>query len=76
MPVIRVDRSECVNLRVSRPTLRRMARSLALFVALLAATAGVYVIGLRITPRTERQRPILYSPAVRAALDYRSRAIA
>jgi hypothetical protein len=61
-----------MELRISRRTLRRMTRGLAIVGAVLAVTVGLYAIGLRLTPRTERGRPILYSPAVRAAVAYQS----
>ena len=62
-----------MELRISRRTLRRVMRGLIVMSAVLAVTAGLYAIGLRLTPRTDRGRPILYSPAVRAAMAYQSR---
>jgi hypothetical protein len=62
-----------MELRISRRTLRRVTRGLLVMSAVLAVTVGLYAIGLRLTPRTERGRPILYSPAVRAAVTYQSR---
>ena len=62
-----------MRIRVSRRTLRLIGR-VGLWVAVLCGlTGGLYLIGVHITPRTVGQRPILYSPAVRAALDYRGR---
>ena len=61
-----------MELRISRRTLRRVMRGLIVMGTVLAVTAGLYAIGLRLTPRTERGRPILYSPAVRAAVAYQS----
>jgi hypothetical protein len=61
-----------MEFQISRRTLRRMTRGLAIVGAVLAVTVGLYAIGLRLTPRTERGRPILYSPAVRAAVAYQS----
>jgi hypothetical protein len=59
-------------LRFSRRKLRLIGRVFFWLAVIGCGTIGVYVIGLNITPRTVRQRPILYSPAVRAALVYRS----
>ena len=61
-----------MNLRISRRTLRLISRSLLGVFFLCGVTMGVYLVGLQITPRTVGQRPILYSPAVRAAIDYRT----
>jgi hypothetical protein len=54
-----------MELRISRRTLRRVTRGLVVIGVVLAVTVGLYAIGLRLTPRTERGRPILYSPAAR-----------
>lgn len=62
-----------MNVRMSRRKLRLFGYGVSTVLAVLGATVGLYVVGLQITPRTVAQRPILYSPAVRAALDYRSR---
>ena len=59
-----------MEFRISRRTLRRVARWLGGIGAVLAVTIGLYALGLSLTPRTDRGRPILYSPAVRAALTY------
>jgi hypothetical protein len=53
-----------MDVRISRRTLRRVTRGLIVMSAVLAVTVGLYATGLRLTPRTERGRPILYSPAV------------
>lgn len=62
-----------MEFRVSRRTLKRVARWLGGLGAVLAVTIGLYALGLSLTPRTDRGRPILYSPAMRAALAYQSR---
>lgn len=62
-----------MKIRVSRRTLRLIGRGGWWVVMACGLTVGVYLIGVNITPRTLGQRPILYSPAVRATLDYRSR---
>ncbi len=62
-----------MRLRLSRRKLRLLGYGALALLAVLGVTIGLYGLGLHITPRTVAQRPILYSPAVRAALDYRSR---
>ena len=62
-----------MRIRVSRRTLRLIGRGGGWFAMTCGLTVGLYLIGATVTPHTLGQRPILYSPAVRAALDYRSR---
>ena len=62
-----------MRIRVSRRTLRLVGRGGWWVTMVCGLTVGLYLIGANVTPRTLGQRPILYSPAVRAALDYRSR---
>lgn len=61
-----------MNIRVSRRTLRWIKRIALGLVVIVVATAGLYVLGRSITPRTATGRPILFSPAVRAAETYRA----
>lgn len=62
-----------MRIRVSRRTLRLIGRGGGWVAMVCGLTVGLYLIGATVTPHTLEQRPILYSPAVRAALDYRSR---
>lgn len=62
-----------MEIQVSRRTLRRLRRVLIGFGLGLALTVGLYGLGLSVSPRTERGRPVLYSPAVRAAVQYQRR---
>jgi hypothetical protein len=62
-----------MRISISLRRVRRIARWGLLVVLLGGLTFGLYLLGERVTPRTLGQRPILYSPAVRAALDYRGR---
>jgi hypothetical protein len=64
-----------MRIRVSRRALRQLLRwAMALTVG-LAVTAGFFCVGRAVTPRTADGRPILYSPAVRAAGEYRARVV-
>lgn len=65
-----------MRLRISRRKLRLFGCAVWAVLAVFGMTAGLYIIGLQITPRTVAQHPILYSPAVRAALEYRGRVAA
>lgn len=62
-----------MSIRISRRRLRQFGYGVLAILVTLGVTLGLYAIGLQITPRTVAQRPILYSPAVRAALEYRGR---
>jgi hypothetical protein len=62
-----------MRIRVSRRKLRLIGQMVLWVAVLCGLTGGLYLIGVNITPRTVGQRPILYSPAVRAAVTYQSR---
>lgn len=62
-----------MELQLSRRTLKRVLRVLGSLGLLTAITLGVYGVGFNVSPRTEQGRPVLYSPAVRAAVTYQRR---
>lgn len=62
-----------MEVRISRRKLGRVARWSGSIGVVLALTLGLYTVGADLTPRTDRGRPILYSPTVRAALTYQAR---
>jgi hypothetical protein len=64
-----------MNIRVSRRTLRWIKRITLGLIVIGATTAGLYLVGYSITPRTAEGRPILFSPAVRAAEMYRAHVV-
>jgi hypothetical protein len=64
-----------MNIRVSRRTLRWIKRITLTLILVLAATLGLFALGRSITPRTAEGRPILFSPAVRAAEMYRAHVV-
>lgn len=64
-----------MNIRVSRRTLRWIKRIALGRLVIGTATAGLYLLGRSITPRTAEGRPILFSPAVRAAEMYRTHVV-
>ena len=61
-----------MNIRVSRRTLRWIKRVTLGLIVIGIVTVGLYLLGRSITPRTAEGRPILFSPAVRAAETYRA----
>lgn len=65
-----------MNIRVSRRTLRRVKRITLSLIVVLTATFGLFALGRSITPRAATGKPILYSPAVRAAETYRAQVAA
>ena len=64
-----------MNIRVSRRTLRWIKRIALGLIVIGAMTVGLYLLGHSITPRTAEGRPILFSPAVRAAEMYRAHVV-
>lgn len=62
-----------MELQISRRIIKRALRVLGSLSLLLAITLGLYGVGLDMSPRTEQGRPVLYSPAVRAAVTYQRR---
>ncbi len=62
-----------MELRISRRTLTRLVRVVGSLGLLMSITLGLYGLGLSVSPRTEHGRPVLYSPAVRAAVTYQRR---
>ena len=65
-----------MNIRVSRRTLHWFKRTMLSLIIIASATFGLYLLGRSITPRTAEGRPILFSPAVRAAEIYRGQVMA
>lgn len=59
-----------MRLRLSKRWLRRLAAA----VLTIAALAGLYFLGKDLSPRDAGGRPLIYSPSVRAAENYRRRA--
>jgi hypothetical protein len=63
-----------MHLKLSRRTLKRVARSTALVAGVLGLCAGLYRLGRQVTPAAGADRPVIYSPAVRRTEAYRRKA--